>query len=102
MTDKSEVNETEDAGDNMPTRVIRKISQMFQSFVGHLTPFKERVPPALQHRGSKSREQFVENLYEKHENRVLDDSNNISVFNEEDLNICDDTCEECAAKRQGD
>ena len=62
--DKSEVKENENAGTSydMASRVIKRISQMFQSFAGHLTPFKEQQPPPLCHRGSKTREQLMEKL----------------------------------------
>lgn len=74
---------------------------MFQSFAGHLTPFKENVPPPLMHRGSKTREQLLENLEQEHDNRVLQDSQNASFFDEQAYNICDEDCQECAQKRQG-
>ena len=40
-------------------------------------------------------------MHDLHEARVLDDSNNISAFDENNFNICDDDCEECANKRRG-
>ena len=43
--DKSEVKENAGTSYDMASRVIKRISQMFQSFAGHLTPFKEQQPP---------------------------------------------------------